>query len=59
MISMYYTKANFPIKRVIFNNCIFFSFEDSHEISKFADLAKLLTLIQIEFFQFLSKFCTN
>ena len=42
-----------------FDNFSFFLCEDSREIQKFTDLAKLLTLIQIEFFQFLSKFYIN
>ena len=35
----------------------FFLCKDSHEIYKFTALVKFLTLIQKEFFQFISKFC--
>ena len=41
MSRIYYTKTNFS--------------EDLREVQKFADFAKLLTLMRKEFFQFLSK----
>ena len=54
-------KVTFPQKEQYssFDNFKFFLCEDSREIYKFTDLAKLLFLMQIEFFQFLSKFCIN
>ena len=40
-----------------FDNFNFVPSEDSREIYKFTDLAKLLPLTKIEFLQFFSKFC--
>ena len=52
-------KFTFPHKKQYsgFDNFRFFLCEDSYEIQKFTDLAKLLTLIKTEFVKFLSKFC--
>ena len=54
-------KVTFPQKEQYssFDNFKFFLCEESSEIRKFTDLAKLLFLMQTEFFQFLSKFCIN
>ena len=54
-------KVTFPQKEQYssFDNFKFFLFEESSEIRKFTDLAKLLFLMQTEFFQFLSTFCIN
>ena len=51
-------KLTFPQKEQFssFDNFNFFLFEDSREIQKFTDLAKLLILKQIDIFQFLSRF---
>ena len=52
MSRMYYTKGNFSTKGAdsSFDNFKFFLCEDSREIYKFTDLAKLLLLMQIDVF---------